>query len=391
MLMRSRRILCGLLALLMLGGVFAFGLEAHATSDLVYLFINDTLIKSMTASNMPVRINNSMYISYRYLIRIKPIKYFYDEDIRILKVYTSDGSLIFDVGNSITYDQDGQIYSYLAEIRGGVLYVPIEFICRFFGVVYSQYSCDYGPVIRINSIMSQYSDGDLAAANRDAMKKLHDDYYAAEPEPSVPVTPVVPETPDQPDEEIRPRTVYPMICGPLGDLSASLLTALDSRSARATFFLTDEGLPQQGDLLRRLVCSGHSLGLYVSAADPVGEAESLNALLSSMIFRKTRLVCIREGSKALSAAQRDALAAAGYRIWDGTLDPGSADRTAYTTQVNGRNLLQNAPATSTLLLHPTEAARDSIYTLLRFMQDNRFTTLAIGEWTTPINQIRFYN
>ena len=114
---RPKRLLCGLLAVLMLIGVFSVSLDAAAQTDLVYLFINDTLIQSLTSSNMPLRVNNSMYISYRYLTRIKPIKYFYDEDIRILKVYTSNGSLFFDIGNSITYDQDGRIYSYLAEIR----------------------------------------------------------------------------------------------------------------------------------------------------------------------------------------------------------------------------------------------------------------------------------
>jgi len=388
-----RRILSGLLALCLLTGIFACSFEALAKNDLVYLFINDTLIKSMTASNMPLRINNSMYISYRYLLRIKPIKYYYDEDIRILKVYTSDGSLIFDVGNSITYDQDGRIYSYLAEIRGGVLYIPIEFICRFFGVAYSQFTSDLGPVIRINSVMSLYDDGELTAANREAMQALYADYYPAAADPLTPGTPLAPlaPTPNPPTETLRPRTVYPILCGPLNGFSQSLLTALDSYGARATFFLSCEDLAGQGEQLRRLICSGHGLGLYVSAEDPVGEAEAGNALLSSMVFRKTRLVCIREGSKALSSDQCAALAAAGYRIWDGILDPGTDSRGGYTVGVNGKQLLQNAPTTSTLLLHPTESAVDSIYTLLWYMKDNRFTALAIGDWTTPINAIRNYN
>ena len=68
------RRLAGLLALLLLIPALAGSSPIQAKNDLVYLFINDTLIKSMTSSNMPIRINNSMYISYRYLVRIKPIK-----------------------------------------------------------------------------------------------------------------------------------------------------------------------------------------------------------------------------------------------------------------------------------------------------------------------------
>ena len=385
----SKRILCGLLALLILTCLFPATLEAAAQTDLVYLFINDTLIQSLTASNMPLRINNSMYISYRHLNRIKPLKYFYDEDIRILKVYTSDGSLIFDISNSITYDQDGRIYSYLAAVRGGVLFVPIEFICRFFGVSYDQFSSEFGPVIRINSTLSLRDDDELIAANRENMQILYNDFYPAPYEPVTP-QPVEPPVEEDPQEDIRPRTIYTMVCGPLNEYSSALLSALDSYHMPTAFFLTAEGLQTQGDQLRRLVSSGHSLGLYVSAADPVGEAEALNALLSSMIFRKTRLVCIREGSKALTQAQREALTAAGYRIWDGMMDPGTGNRSGYTVSVNGKNLLQNAAGYSTLLLRPTEAARDSIYTLLRYMRENQISTAAIGEWTTPVNQIKYY-
>ena len=384
----ARRLLCGLLTLLMVAGLFTFSLEAAARSDLVYLFINDNLIKSLSASNMPVRINNSMYISYRFLTSIKPLKYFYDEDIRILKVYSTDASLIFDVGNSITYDQNGRIYSYLAQVRSGVLFIPIEFICRFFGISYNQFSTDLGQVIRINSNLSAYTDTQLITNNRAAMQAIHDDYYPSETVPDEPVTP--PVTPD-PQETIRPRSIYPMICGPLNEFSSALLNAMDGYNTHATFFLSAEGLAGQGEQLRRLACSGYGIGLYVSAADPVGEAEAANALLSSMIFRKTRLVCIREGSKALTAEQREGLIVAGYRIWDGILDPGSADRSGYTVGINGKNLLQNTGSGSTLLLCTTASARDSIYTLLRYMQENRFTTLTIGEWTTPVNQIKQYN
>lgn len=382
----SLRLLSSLLALLLLTGVLAFSFEAQATNDLVYLFVNDTLLLDLTTSNMPLRIGNSMYISYRHLLRIKPLKYFYDEDIRILKVYTSGGSLVFDVGNSITYDQDGRIYSYLAEIRNGVLYVPVEFICRFFGITYHQFSSPLGPVIRINNILSPYSDNDLLTANADIMQDLYDEYYPA-PEPTVPPVVVAPVTPvPEPEEQIRPRTTYPMIVGPLNEYTATLLTALDSYGAGAAFFLSGEGLQSQSDLLRRIVCSDFSLGLYVSAEDPVTEAEAINDVLSALVFRKTRLIAIREGSGALTQQQRDALSAAGYILWDGILDPGSAERTSYTVGINGQNLLKNAPVVSTLLLHSTEGTRDSIYTLLRYMRDNSFTALSIGEWTTPIIQ-----
>ncbi|MEA4920182.1 MAG: polysaccharide deacetylase family protein [Clostridiaceae bacterium] len=398
---RIKKIICVFMLFAFLAGMAGGGVSA--ASDLVFLCINDTFIKSMTSSNMPIKINNSMYISYRYLARIKLIKYFYDEDMRLLKLYNSSATLIFDVRNSITYDQDGKIYSYLAEVRNGVLFVPIEFICRVFGVVYSQFSSDYGPVIRINSIMSSYNDSELLSVNKDTMKQIYDDYYPIQETPTQPETPDKPDTPSSGDvgggdvsdpggsdtDAVR-KTLYMAFCGEIGENTTNILSVMDIYGYKGTFFVSQTGLSENADDLRRIVASGHSLGLYVSSADPVGEANSLNDLLSALVLRKTRLVCIKDGSAALTAEQRVALTEGGYRIWDASLDPGSLTKSAYSVGLNAQRLLTKASKTSVLKLYSTEAAAEGLLTVIKYLRSENFIVQRMTDWTTPINNIGYY-
>ena len=356
--------------------------KASATGDLTFLCINDTFIYSLSSGNMPLRMNGSMYISYRYLMRIKPIKYFYDSDSRILKVYNSSKQLIFDIGSGITYDQDGKIYAFLAEVRGGGIFVPIEFICRVFGVEYSVIPTEYGPVIRISSIVSPYSDSELVSNNEETIRNIYQRYVdSLEPENN--------NTPQPDPEPEQTKNVYIAVCGELNEHTDRLLTALSSYGYKAAFFLSGD-LASQGDLLRRIVCEGHELGVFVSAEDPAGEAERINELISSLVFRKTRLVCVDQGSRQLSGEQLETIEAAGLRLWDASLDPGSAVSNGYTVSANTSNLLKKAPRTSVLRLMSTEGAADAAYTVMRNLKNGNYNLLTMQEWTTPVNGAGFY-
>ncbi|MBQ2325929.1 MAG: polysaccharide deacetylase family protein [Clostridia bacterium] len=356
--------------------------QASAANDLTFLCINDTFIYSLSSGNMPLRMNGSMYISYRYLMRIKPIKYFYDSDSRILKVYNSSKQLIFDIGSGITYDQDGKIYAFLAEIRGGVIFVPIEFICRVFGVEYSVIQTEYGPVIRISSVVSPYSDGELIANNKETIENIYQRYVASlEPENND-----APQTEPEPEET---KNVYLAVCGELNEHTERLFAAMSTYGVKATFFLSGD-LASQGDLLRRIISEGHELGAYVSAEDPVGEAERINELLSSLVFRKTRLICVDQGSRQLAGEQLEEIAAAGFRLWDASLDPGSDVSNGYTISANTTNLLKKALRTSVLKLMSTAGAGDAAYTVMRNLKNGSYNLLTMHEWTTPVNGAGFY-
>lgn len=373
---------------------------AEAAADLVFLCINDTFVGSLTSSNMPIRINNNMYISYRYLSRVKPLKYRYDDDVDTLRVYNTNASLTFDLSKAVTYDQDGKIYSYLAERRGGVLYVPIEFICRTFGFYYSQYTTDLGSVLRINSVMSRYSDQQITEANAATMQQIYDNYYKpAEEDPVTEpdqVTPTMPEPvtpppqtpqtqPEEPDEPAVIRTVYPVFLGELNRYTADILSVLQLYDVRGTFFVFEDDLLAQADNLRALVGQEQSIGLCVPAENAAEAAESLNELLSSLVLRRSRLVCIKEGSEALSAEQRQALHEAGYRLWDPSVSPQTDGMSAYALGRAAKTSIDGAPRIVCLGLQSDAACASALETILSHIRSGGSNCVPIEDWTTPVN------
>ena len=374
---------------------------AGASEDLVLLCINDEIITGISSSSMPVRINNNTYIAVKYLLRIKPLKYFYDEDIHILKVYSSGVSIIFDIKNGITYDQEGKIYSYLAEERNGGIFVPIEFICRVFGYAYSQIQSDYGNVIRINSIASQYTDSQLMEVRRSQMKEIYDSYYWTSAEdlgqavkpPSESSIPDAPQDEGEGSEDVSgsAKNVYIAICGEINSYTSDILDQLDRYGLKAAFFVSEKGLEQQGELLRRIVCEGHSLGVYASSGEPYEEAERINGILSSFVFRKTRLLMFASGSRNTAISDRSEVTEGGYRIWDMMLDPGSSWSTGYSVRNSGIRLLNSVSGRTVLGLYSTEAGAYASSGLFSTLSGSGYSVNLMREWTTPINGIYNYS
>ena len=80
--------------------------------------------------------------------------------------------------------------------------------------------------------------------------------------------------------------------------------------------------------MRRIAAEGHTLALLLDAdekasGDALVEQLTLaNERLRLLTGVQTRIVSVSTGCAQLSRAQRDALIAAGYRLWDATLDAG---------------------------------------------------------------------
>ena len=86
--------------------------------------------------------------------------------------------------------------------------------------------------------------------------------------------------------------------------------------------------------MRRIAAEGHTLALLLDAdekasGDALVEQLTLaNERLRLLTGVQTRIVSVSTGCAQLSRAQRDALIAAGYRLWDAGLDSGDAEKNA---------------------------------------------------------------
>ena len=112
------------------------------------------------------------------------------------------------------------------------------------------------------------------------------------------------------------------MCLKAGENTAQLLDVLDSAGEKASFFCSLEFLWTQGDLLRRMSASGHTVGILVDGEDSRSVTQQLhegNEALWRAACTKTRLAYLENGDSAdLQAAQED-----GFRCIYPDLDRGS--------------------------------------------------------------------
>lgn len=103
----------------------------------------------------------------------------------------------------------------------------------------------------------------------------------------------VPEQDEEETPAVNGKNVY--LCLKAGETAAQLLDVLDSAGEKASFFCSLEFLWTQGDLLRRMSASGHTVGI-------LGDGEDSRSVTQQL----------HEGNEAL---WRAACTKPGWRIW----------------------------------------------------------------------------
>lgn len=255
------------------------------------------------------------------------------------------GTLLFDKGKAYAYDGDGEIYYPGAIERNGQLFVPASVVAQFFGLQYS--------VTDVKMVVDgQLVQGDLAWIRRQGyslseqafvnaayftIASRYVDYTREQEQGEESGDADTPEI--STGVEVDGKSIY--LCLEAGEDTASLLDALDRYQAQAAFFCTREFLEEQGDLLRRMTATGHSIGILVDASDPeqsvTEQLEAGNEALSLATCGKTRLAYVRGGDdQAVQEAQ-----AAGYRCLEADLDRSGYD---LHTSTNASSLLQRVSA-----------------------------------------------
>ena len=257
----------------------------------------------------------------------------YNASEQALTLSAGSSSLVFRLDNGTVYDQNMTSYATPAYSINGTVYVPVKLVCGKFSLTYSNITAA-APILRICNDNASLSDSAFVSNMSDTIRSMLDSYsgqstgtpstgHPATPGGQTPGTAVDPVT-GQPTEQpvTKPSAVYLTYLGTPNDNTAAILDALDAAGQRATFFLTADGTPLDGDLLRALIGRGHTVGflLLSTAAEMPEKLRAANDVLFRETGTVSPLLCISDGSAALSADQQAALTAAGYRIWDAGLD-----------------------------------------------------------------------
>lgn len=299
--MKKRIAACLLTLLLCLSLV-----PASAADTVYFTAMNDSLM-SLSDSTMPYWSGGYLYVPASFF-NGRDIEVYYsrsaDKQTIILYTYTVRRALSFDLAGDATYDSYGNIYAERAQMRNGTPYVPVARVAAFFGLTYTNTKVTHGYLVRIKEDDALLSDKEFIEATTSLMESRYNEYKKPDPATTVP-KPSEPTVPTEPEQTEEPETdgnrLY--LCFYVQDVAAAedLAGILSGKGAQATFYFPPALLASAGDLVRRIVSMGCSVGLTVDAASgaeaAVEELTKGNELLFQICGTKTRLVFLTNATR----------------------------------------------------------------------------------------------
>ena len=305
---RKRHILPLLLAAALFLGL-ARPLPASAAA-LYFTSINDS-VAPLTSSTMPCWSGGTLYVPYTVFNASQNgvhvnlgLDTTYNRNTNTVTIFNLRQMLTFDLNSGICRDDmTGTTYSSRAIMRNGRPYVALNMVCSFFGMEYSYNQLPYinqGYLVRIKGPDTVLSDADfIDAARRLLNDRLRD--YTQSLSPAETATPSGGGTASNPNgptevDGSNVATYLAFRCESAESLSA-ILTTLDGAGQYALFFLAPQVIEEEGDLVRRMLGTGHSVGILA----PDGEEETLERgryALEELTHTRTTLAYVPENARA---------------------------------------------------------------------------------------------
>ena len=368
--------------------------------------VNGTLLP-LDDSTMPTRMGGELYVPYSVFSSLGVSS---SSEGSVLNMSANGETLSFSLDEGYVYDQNLNSYATPAYSMNGTVYVPVKLCCGKFGLGYSTISVAGETVLRVTDGTAQ-SDSSFAASKSSEIENAINTYLGIPSTPSDQTGPSsgqteapgsqtetpsgqpeeepIPEVEEQPTQ--KPASVYLTFFGAPNANTPAILDALNSAGRQATFFLPVDTSAWVDDTVRRIVAEGHMPALLLDAdseTDPAALTASLaaaNERLTLLTGLSTRIVSNDGGCAALSQTQRDALVAAGYRLWDAALDSG--DETGSAARAYATTAQQFAATSATLVvqLHHSRATAQTVQSLTAYMTRQGITSLRITWSDTPIN------
>ena len=356
--------------------------RARAAGEIYFTAVNDSLL-TLAQDTMPVWSGGVLYVPYTVFTGSSGVLGVYgsrSESQNTLTLYNLQQILVFDLRDSTCRnDLTGEALDARAITRSGRIYVPVRTVCSFFGLTYSYNSIPQGGyLVRVCNSAVVLSDAEFIDAAQEMFKRRIREYNqssgqassggsAGQTTPSGGSTTAPDPDEEEPDEE-EPEAVYLAFAGEDWAGLSRVLDTLDANGQSALFFFTPQQLEEQQDAVRRILGSGHSLGLIAQGADAAAsrrELERGNDYLAAIAHTRTTLALAPAG-------QRKALEELGWVFWEETLSAQPQDgqsASAFASQVVRQ--LQGKNRSVRLTLPASSACAQALPTLLRYLANGQ--------------------
>jgi len=294
--------------------------------------------------------------------------------------YTGAADLFFDIPNGRSYDADDYQYSAAAILYGGTVYVPLSFTAGYFGVSVSYITdSEYGTIVRLTNGTQVLTDSEFLTAASHFMENYSQRFNT--PEPTATAEPATSDAPSPTPEPTPSPSATPQVNHENDTLSlcflglpdARVIDVLSRRELTATAFVTARDVRERADDVRRLVCTGWSVGVCC-AQDGAVDYEEVTQLLFDAARIRTVLVSAPPDNAAAcrAAAQRRGLVYAEAELDVDALAGGEVGLFVVTQ-------LLDEGGDRSLLLNGSDAQLNTLDQLLRYIQDAGFSTARLRE------------
>lgn len=320
--------------------------RAINVGDVYFTSVNDRLLP-LSMDTMPAWVNGVLYVPATAFdstaTGVNLGLYFNQSSTNnTVTLYTLKQMLVFDLTRGTAYDHhSGQSISARAVNRNGRIYLPVEKVCNFFGLEDTYNYTQYGYLVRIKSEAAWLNDAEFMDAASMLMANSLQELLRSQQPPNNPKPPPAvdpPKVDDDPEppqnnEDEQPKTRVQICLGfrcETGEGLERILNTLDRNDSRGIFFFSSEQLVAQDSLVRRVVGSGHGIGLLAdggTAEESLRRMEKGNELLSHIArTAATGTLAPQE--------QREALEAESWACWRETVNgtPRANERAAAAVQ-----------------------------------------------------------
>ena len=344
--------------------------QAINAGDVYFAAVNDYLVP-LTMDTMPTWVNGMLYVPaavFDSAVTGANLGVYCNQSStnNTITLYSLRRMLVFDMSRGVAYDyHSGEHLPSRAINRNGRIYLPVEMVCDFFGLEDTYNYTRYGYLVRIKSEAAWLNDADfMDAASGPMSGALQEILRQQQTKPQDPPPPVQQEpVVEQPEPKNRAQLCLGFRCE-TGEGLERILDRLDREGIRGMFFVAAELLTQRDDLIRRIVGSGHGIGLL---AEEGSELAQLNRVLAHVVHTAATAALVPDG-------QLQALEQEGWVCWKQTVSglrrekEGSA---AYAQRI--LRTLSSRRGTVYLTLDDSTAMAEALPVLLQQLEQEEYT------------------
>ena len=290
-----KRLLAVLFALTI---IFVLFLTVSAASSICFVGLNDSVPMYLSANEAPYYKGNALYVPYT-VFQAGPggIAVSYNTDKGNLVLFTRAKRLVYDLNAGTVTDEAQKVGIVDVVYRNGILFIPVTRAANHFGFTATMLKSAGGsPVLR-------FTDGSQTLDNSTFVRKAETliSIILEQEEKNTLSDGDRQNGAEEKEEEnnAAPATVYLAFAGEA--VSRQTLETLRTMRVSGTFFLTEQQIREDRNLVREIFAQGHQIGLTVEAGgtDYVSALRTANEALDHVIFMKSVMLLLPPGVQSV--------------------------------------------------------------------------------------------